>query len=197
MKLRFLIFLMTPLLAFAQSRSASGIDTAAMNKSVDPCVDFYQYACGNWIASNPLPSDRARWGRFTELSSHNEKVLLDILQGASVVSQKRSPLDAKIGDAFAACMDTAAIEKRGLDPIRPELDRINAMQRMPDVVDELARLHRAGIGVLFNFAARPDLKDSTRTIAGIAQGGLSLPDREYYLKTDPKSVELHGASSNT
>jgi predicted metalloendopeptidase len=152
-------------------------------------VDFYQYACGNWIAKNPLPADRSRWGRFTELSEHNEKVLLDILQGAAVVSEKRSPLDQKIGDAYAACMDTATINKRGMEPIKAELDRIHAMESMPDVAAELVRLHHVGIGVLFNFGARPDAKDSNRTIAGISQGGLSLPDREYYLKTDAKSVE--------
>src|SRR6266700_8078177 len=95
-KFRLALFFVAPLFAFAQPRSASGLDVSAMNKSVDPCVDFYQYACGNWIAQNPLPADRARWGRFTELSSHNEKVLLDIIQGAAVVRAGRNPIDQKI-----------------------------------------------------------------------------------------------------
>ena len=160
------------------------------NKAIDPCVDFYQYACSNWIAANPLPADRSRWGRFTELSAHNEKVLLDILQGAMVSRPGRSALDQKIGDAYAACMDTAAISKRGIDPLKPELARIQAIQNNNDVIDAVIRFHRLGIAVAFAFGARPDANDSTKMIASVGQGGLSLPDREYYLKTDAKSVEI-------
>jgi putative endopeptidase len=185
-------FLLLPALALAQGQPSplpSGIDKAAMNPSADPCADFYQYACGNWITKNPLPADRARWGRFDELQDRNEKLLLDILETAAAQKAGRSALDQKIGDFYASCMDTASIDKKGIEPIRPELDRIAAMQDANDLAAEVARLHRMGIGVLFMFGARPDAKDSNRTIAGLSQGGLSLPDRSYYLRTDPKAAE--------
>ena len=111
-------------------------------------------------------------------------------QSAAVVKPGRSALDQKIGDYFASCMDTATIDKKGIAPIKRELDRIQAMSDEPDVVAEIAHLHRLGVGVLFGFGAAPDAKDSNRTIATLRQGGLSLPDREYYLKTDAKSVEI-------
>ena len=169
--------------------AASGIDTKAISSAANPCVDFYQYACGNWIAQNPLPADRARWGRFTELSDHNEKLLLDMVETAASSKAPRGSLDQKIGDYFHSCMDTATIERKGIAPVRPELDRIQAMRDGADLAAEVARLHRQGLAVLFRFFSEPDPKDSAHMIAGLAQGGLSLPDRDYYLKTDAKSVE--------
>ena len=190
MKYRIVLFTLALPLSLLAADPAGGVDTAAMNKSVNPCVDFYQYACGNWIKNNPLPADRSRWGRFGELQERNERVELDIIQGAAVVRAGRSSIDQKIGDAFSACMDTAAINKRGIAPVKPLLDEISAMQNAGDVVREVASLHKRGIPVLFQFGSQPDAKDSTKMIATLGQGGLSLPDRDYYLKTDPKSVEI-------
>jgi len=112
--------------------------------------------------------------RFAELQDRNERVLLDIIQAAAAKAG-RTPVERMIGDAFASCMDTAAIEKRGIEPIKPELERIEGMASATDVAAEIARLHRMGIRVVFAFDSEPDAKDSTRTIANLAQGGCRFP----------------------
>ena len=187
-----LVSLFTPLLALAAdpAASSSGVDVRAMDTSANACVDFYQYACGNWIAQHPLPADRSRYARFTEVSEHNEKVLLQILEAAAVAKPGRTEAEEKIGDEFASCMDTATINTKGLTPLKPELDRISAIADHSGIFEETVRLHQIGVNVFFVFDSQTDYKNSNRTIANIQQGGLSLPDREYYLKTDSKSVEI-------
>jgi len=184
--------LFVPLLALAADPAApaSGLDAGAIDQSANPCVDFYQYACGKWMVQHPLPSDRARYGSFTELSERNEKVLLQILEAAAVAKPGRNAAEQKIGDEFASCMDTAAVNAKGIAPLKPDLDRIGAIASHADIFDETVRLHRLGVSVFFGFDSQADSKNSSRTIANIQQGGLSLPDRDYYLKTDPKSVEI-------
>jgi endothelin-converting enzyme/putative endopeptidase len=161
-----------------------------MDPAVNPCVDFYQYACGNWMAKNPIPADQSRWGIFDQLVDRNRQVLRGILEKASLDDPKRSPVEQKIGDFYGSCMDESAIDKLGAQPLEPDLKRIDAMQSKDQIADELARLHLSGVGVLFNFSSTPDAKNSEQNIAEANQGGLGLPDRDYYLKDDPKSVKL-------
>jgi putative endopeptidase len=192
--MRFLLFL--PLLAIsalaqsAAAQSGPGFSTANMDMTANPCVDFYQYACGTWMANNPIPADQSRWGTFDQLADRNREVLHQILEKASVNDPKRTAVEQKIGDFYASCTDEATIDQLGIKPLEPELIRIDAIKSKDQIVDELIRLHPLGAAVLFNFSSGPDAKNSMQMIADADQGGLSLPDRDYYLKEDPKSVKL-------
>jgi predicted metalloendopeptidase len=166
-----------------------GFDINAIDKSVEPCQDFYQYACGTWLKDNPVPADKASFGRFTELFDRNREILHQILEKYSNPANQKTPVEQKIGDYYAACMDTKAINDKGLAPIQPELDRINAMKTKADLPAELAHLHSIGVDALFGFDSEQDFKNSNMMIAGTYQAGQGLPERDYYFKTDDKSLE--------
>lgn len=174
----------------APPQSASGVDLKAMDTSVNPCSNFYQYACGNWRKENAIPPDRSRWSRFDELNERNMKIEREILEKASRPSANRSALDQKIGDFYAACMDEAAIDAEGAKPVEPTLDAIRRMPSKSALTPELARLQSHGARGLFRFYVGADQKHASENIANLDQGGLGLPDRDYYLRTDPRSVEL-------
>ncbi len=165
-----------------------GFDVTAIDKTADPCVDFYQYSCGSWMKNNPIPADKSRWGRFDELAEHNLYILRDILTQAQAPG-KHTPIETMVGTYYGSCMDESAIEKKANAPLTPELARIDAIKTKADLIRQVAYMHRNGTRALFGFYPQPDMHDSNQTVANIDQGGITLPDRDYYLKDDPKSVE--------
>jgi len=184
------IFVALPLaaaLAVAQDASPSGLQLDAMDRSADPCNDFYQFACGGWIENNPIPADRATWGRFDELQERNNQTLRGILEsaGAGTDAERR-----KIGDYYGSCMDEAAIDRKGPDALNPLKEKIDRLASVNDLPPLVAELHTIGVPVFFAFGAQADFKDASVEMAIADQGGLGLPDRDYYLRDDPKSVEL-------
>jgi putative endopeptidase len=177
--------------AIAEDSKKNGFDVANLDRSVSPCEDFYQFADGGWMKNNPIPAAYPEWGSFTILQEHNQDVLRTILEDAA---KDKSPQPGsnwqKIGDFYASCMDESQIEAAGLKPLEPEFERIAQIKDAAGLQAEVARLQNDGADAIFGFGSQTDFKDSNSMIAGIGQGGLGMPDRDYYTREDEKSKKL-------
>jgi putative endopeptidase len=179
--------------SFSQSSSAkpaAGFSIDNIDKSIDPCVDFYQYACGNWIKRTEIPPDRSAWQSFGELDERNLEIERGILEKAETGGASRNAIDQKIGDLYGSCMDEKSVDAKGMTPINQELQHIAAIKDRAELMDELGHLDLVGGTSLFRFYSSSDLHDANQVIAYIDQGGLSLPDRDYYVKDDADKVEM-------
>jgi putative endopeptidase len=202
--LRLLLLLIFPfVLLEAQSPSPSpaaqqpvlpyfpSLNPASLEKSVDPCVDLYHYACGGWQKNNPIPADQTQWDVYSKLYLDNLNFLRGMLEQAAAKKGPRNAATQKTGDYYASCMDEAAIEKRGISPLQSDLEAINKIKAANELAPLLARLQLAyGPAILFRSSSAQDLDDSEKVIAEVDQGGLGLPDRDYYTKEDDKSKEI-------
>jgi putative endopeptidase len=175
-------------------------DPDLVDKTLNPCDDFYKYACNKWIAANPIPADQVYWSTGGGLEMWNDNVLRETLQAASKNDSTRSAVQQKIGDYWAACMDESGIEAAGMKPLQPELDRIAGLKSKKEITPEIAHLHHAFPGAwegsdnqtnapFFGFSGGQDYDDASKVVAQIDQGGLSLPNRDYYISADEKSAE--------
>lgn len=178
-----------PLVALPHTPS---LDVTAMDRTADPCVDFYQYSCGGWRSRNPIPPDQANWSVYGKLYQDNQRFLWGILENLAHTTTGRSESQQKIGDYFAACMDESAIEQLGIRPLAPLLTRIanlRSKRELPGLLADLQPQTRDS-GFLFGFGSNQDYADSTQIIAFADAGGLGLPDRDYYTDTDAHAAQL-------
>src|SRR5271157_691947 len=173
------------------AKAEPALDVTAMDTSVDPCVDFFAYSCGGWIKKNPIPPDQSSWDTYSKMQDENRARLRTILEAAAAPDPGRNAVTQKIGDYYASCRDEKAIEARGAQPLKPSLDRIEKISSKAEIADVAATM--VDDRVLFEFGSIQDFRDANQVIAAADQGGLGLPDRDYYTKDDAKSVELRKA----
>ena len=184
-------------LAHAQQPAAANsepvLDVSSMDKSVDPCVDFFRYSCGGWIKRNPIPADQSSWDTYSKMQDENTARLRGILDEAAAGGSGRDAVTQKIGDYYASCMDEKTVDAAGAKPLQPYLDAIAGLRTKADlaqVAADAAYTSHYRRSTLFFLSSDQDAKDSTQVIAQVFQGGLGLPDRDYYFKDDAKSQEL-------
>ncbi len=178
----------------APAPAAPGIDASAIDPRVNPCQDFFSYACGGWLERTEIPPDKPFWGRFQELDERNKLRLREILEAAA--AGKSDPEDlfgSKTGDFYAACMDEAGVERRGLADLQAEWGKLAAVTTAKQLAGAVGRLHAAGLPALWSFQSGQDDKDSSRVVAWIYQGGLTLPDRDYYLESDSRTAAIQSS----
>ena len=170
----------------------SGVERSALDPSVSPCDDFYQYACGGWIKSTEIPGDEAAWYRsFSVIHDRNEEILHQILEGYATGENQNEPYAKALGDYYASCMDEAAIEKAGIKPLEPWLKAIDGIKDPASLTKLLGRMQaELGTGIVFEQTAAQDFGDATQVVAMLWQAGLGMPEREYYLESTPKMTEL-------
>jgi putative endopeptidase len=184
-----LLFLCLAVPSVAQKSASNGFDLGQLDTTADACVDFYQYACGGWRAKNPLPADKSRYGRYDEMAERNRERLRTILEEVAKPGAKRTALEKQVGDYYAACMNEDLANQKAAQPLQPYLQRIAAIRDRKSLIETVAWLHLNGIGALFNFGSGSDFRNANQVIAHLDQGGIGLPDRDYYLKDDAKNVE--------
>jgi putative endopeptidase len=177
--------------AGASAPAPHGLDPANLDRTCKPCEEFYRFAAGGWMTRNPVPAAYPSWGTFNELLDRNQVILHQILDEATE-ARNATPgsVEQKIGDFYGSCMATEKIEAEGIQPLEPELTRIAKIDDLASLEAEVARLHGFGVRPMFGFRAVQDFKNSSQVIGGAFQGGLGLPDRDYYSKTDEKSKQI-------